>query len=205
MPKATSSEAPILTAPFQDIVLRSIQENLEVNHSVLANRELLCVVSQVGQEMSAALQRGNKIFFFGNGGSAADAEHLAAELVGRFERDRSSWPAIALTQNAAMLTSIANDYSYESVFARQLEGLGAKGDVAVGISTSGKSPNVLNALRAARKMAMVTVGMTGQAGMELTRLVDHCISIPSSRTARIQESHILIGHVLCEIVERALR
>jgi D-sedoheptulose 7-phosphate isomerase len=188
----------------QEIVSRNIQESLALKQAILADQALLDTVTKVGQELAGALQRGGKIFFFGNGGSAADAQHLAAELVGRFEKERRALPAIALTANTSTLTSIGNDYSYEAVFARQLEGLGSRGDVAVGISTSGKSPNVLRALRCARKMGITAVGMTGQCSPDMAELVDYCISVPSKRTARVQEAHILIGHILCEIIEHGL-
>jgi len=174
-----------------------------VKQAILADHALLDTITNVGQELAGTLQRGGKIFFFGNGGSAADAQHLAAELVGRFEKERRALPALALTANTSALTAIGNDYSYEVVFARQLEGLGSRGDAAVGISTSGKSPNVLNALRSARKMGITAVGMTGQRSPDIAELVDYCISVPSKRTARVQEAHILLGHILCEIIDQS--
>jgi len=186
------------------IIINSFQESLVLHQALLGDPQLLSAVAKVGQEFVEALQRGRKIFLFGNGGSAADAQHLAAELVGRFECERRALPAIALTTDTSTLTAISNDYSYESVFARQLEGLGSAGDVAVGISTSGKSRNVLSAVRKARAMGLVTVGMTGLWGGELPGAVDYCICVPSERTARIQEAHILIGHVVCKIVEEML-
>jgi D-sedoheptulose 7-phosphate isomerase len=139
---------------------------------------------------------------FGNGGSAADAQHLAAELVGRYQHERRALPALALTANTSTLTAIGNDYSYERVFARQLEALGSPGDVAVGISTSGKSPNVLSAMRTAKEIPVTTVGMTGMQGGDLAGLADYCICVPSEQTPRIQEGHILIGHILCEVIEQ---
>lgn len=175
-----------------------------MKQAILADQALLNTVTKVGQELAGTLQRGGKIFFFGNGGSAADAQHLAAELMGRFEKERRALPAIALTANTSTLTAIGNDDSFEAVFARQLEGLGSRGDVAVGLSTSGKSPNVLRGLRSAKKMGITAVGMTGQCSPDMAELVDYCISIPSKRTARVQESHILIGHILCEIIEHGL-
>ena len=174
-----------------------------MKQAILADHALLDTITNVGQELAGTLQRGGKIFFFGNGGSAADAQHLAAELVGRFEKERRALPALALTANTSALTAIGNDYSYEVVFARQLEGLGSRGDAAVGISTSGKSPNVLNALRSARKMGITAVGMTGQRSPDIAELVDYCISVPSKRTARVQEAHILLGHILCEIIDQS--
>jgi D-sedoheptulose 7-phosphate isomerase len=192
------------SASHHEIISRNIRESLAVKQAILADQALLNTVTRVGQELAGTLERGGKIFFFGNGGSAADAQHLAAELVGRFEKERRALPAIALTANTSALTAIGNDYSYEAVFARQLEGLGSRGDVAVGISTSGKSPSVLSALRIARKMGITAVGMTGQCSPDMAELVDYCICVPSKRTARVQEAHILIGHILCEIIEHGL-
>ena len=192
------------SASSHEIVGRNMQESIAVNQAIVANRMLLDIVAKVGQELAGTLQRGGKIFFFGNGGSAADAQHLAAELVGRFEKERRALPAIALTANTSTLTAIGNDYSFEAVFARQLEGLGSWGDAAVGISTSGKSPNVLSALRSAKKMGILAVGMTGHCSPDMAELVDHCISVPSKRTSRVQEAHILIGHILCEIIDHSL-
>jgi D-sedoheptulose 7-phosphate isomerase len=188
-------------ASTHEIIIRNIQESLAVQQAILADQALLDAVTKVGQKLAETLQRGGKIFFFGNGGSAADAQHLAAELVGRFEKERRALPAIALTVNTSTLTAIGNDYSFEALFARQLEGLGSRGDAAVGISTSGKSPNVLSALRSAKKMGILAVGMTGQCSPDMAELVDYCISVPSKRTARVQEAHILIGHILCELID----
>ena len=147
---------------------------------------------------------GGMVFFFGNGGSAADSQHLAAELNGRFQRERRGLPGMALTTNTSSLTAIGNDYGYEVVFSRQLESLGAPGDIALGISTSGNAANVLRAMQVAREMKLVRVGLTGQSGGKLRHEVDYCIRIPSADTARIQEAHILVGHILCEIVEEGL-
>jgi len=184
------------------LIEKRIRESLAVRQAVLADRELLETLAEVGKKMVSALAARRKLFFFGNGGSAADAQHLAAELVGRFSRERRALAAIALTTNTSSLTSVANDYSYEKVFARQIEALGAPGDVAVGISTSGKSPNVVSAIRAAKTMGLVTVAMTGQNGAELAAAADYCLRIPSDQTPRIQEEHILIGHILCEMIEK---
>src|SRR5580704_10688065 len=169
-----------------EIVIQNIQESLSVKQAILEDHALINNISQVALELAQALERRGKIFFFGNGGSAADAQHLAAELVGRFEKERRALPALALTANTSSLTAIGNDSSFEAVFARQLEGLGSRGDAAVGISTSGKSPNVLSALRSARKMGITAVGMTGQCSPDMAELVDYCISVPSKRTARVQ-------------------
>ena len=181
-----------------------VRESLLVKEAILGDHQLLETVASVGEKMVLALRDGKKLFFFGNGGSAADAQHLAAEFVGRFDRQRRALPAIALTTDTSVLTSISNDYSYESVFARQLEGLGSPGDIAVGISTSGNSPNVLSGIRSAKEIGLVAVGMTGLSGKELLELSDYCIRVPSDHTPRIQEAHILIGHILCEMVDESL-
>ena len=151
-----------------------------------------------------AYRGGGKLIVFGNGGSAADAQHIAAEFVGRFQLERDPLPALALSVNTSALTAIANDYGYEDVFARQLRGLGSAGDVALGISTSGRSPNVNAALSAARALGMTTLGLAGGSGGDMGDLCDHLIVIPADETPRIQEGHILVAHVLCEIVESAL-
>ncbi len=151
-----------------------------------------------------ALSSGKKLLLFGNGGSAADAQHIASELVGRFQHDRRALPAIALTTDGSALTAIANDFGFERVFARQVEALAEPGDVAVGISTSGESPNVLNGLASARRLEVQTIGLTGGDGGAIADAVDVAIVIPSTETARVQEGHIAVGHVLCEFVEQAL-
>jgi D-sedoheptulose 7-phosphate isomerase len=149
-------------------------------------------------------RRGNKLLLFGNGGSAMDASHMAAEFVGRYRRDRHPLAAIALTTDQAKLTCIANDYDFSEIFARQVSALGRPGDVAIGISTSGNSPNILKALETARDIGMITIGWTGGSGGKLAPLVDHIFVVPSTVVARIQETHITLGHVLCELVDEAL-
>ena len=186
------------------LITTRIQENLAVTQALLGDRKLLETVAEVGTRMAQALRAHQRVFFFGNGGSAADAQHLAAELVGRFGRERRALSAIALTTDTSAITAVANDSSFEQIFARQIEALAEPGDVAVGISTSGKSPNVLAALRVAKERGLVTVGMTGGLGGGLATAAQYCIRIPSDKTPRIQESHILIGHLLCEIVESEL-
>ena len=155
--------------------------------------------------VAEALGAGRKLLLFGNGGSAADAQHLAAELVGRFQRERRPLPAIALTTDTSALTAIANDYGYDQVFARQVRALGARGDVALAISTSGRSPSVLRAVEVCRELGIETIGLTGGDGGTLAGLVHLCLRVSASTdAARIQETHILIGHVLCELVDRRL-
>jgi phosphoheptose isomerase len=158
-------------------------------------------IAKASQAMATALARGGKVLLFGNGGSAADAQHIAAEFVGRFAQEREPLPAIALTTDTSALTAIGNDYGFEQVFARQVRALGRTGDVVVAISTSGRSVNVLSGLEAARERGLITIGLTGGDGGLLGRIVDIPIIVPSASTARIQECHIAVGHVLCEIVE----
>jgi D-sedoheptulose 7-phosphate isomerase len=188
---------------LQQIAATRIQENIALVRALLEDKLYLAAVWEVSKAMSGALVAGHKVLFFGNGGSAADAQHLAAELAGRFLAERRSLPGIALTTNTSALTAIGNDYSFEDVFARQVEGLGAAGDIAFGISTSGNSKNVLRAMEIAARKRMTTVGLSGRGG-KLAGICDHCICIPSDQTPRIQEAQILTGHILCEIVERQL-
>jgi D-sedoheptulose 7-phosphate isomerase len=188
----------------ESLVVESLQSAIELQQKLLRDDEYRMQVATVAQAMVRALQSGHKIIFFGNGGSAADAQHLAAELTGRYLKERRALAGLALTANTSSLTAIANDYSYEMVFARQIEALGSSGDVAVGISTSGKSANVLRALEVARSNRMVTVALTGNMEGQLASAVDYCIRIPSAHTPRIQEAHILTGHMLCEIIECVL-
>jgi len=153
---------------------------------------------------ATTLARGNKILLFGNGGSAADAQHIAAEFVNRFRRDRQPLPAIALTTDTSILTSIANDYGYRDVFAKQVEALGQPGDLAFALSTSGNSPSVIRGIERCAKLGMATVGLTGGSGGKMVRKVDHPLVVSATRdTARIQETHILIAHVICELVEES--
>jgi D-sedoheptulose 7-phosphate isomerase len=161
-------------------------------------------VLQFGSLAAQTLQNGGKIFFCGNGGSASDSQHLAAELTGRFIKDRKPLGAIALTTDTSALTSIANDYAFEEVFARQVMALGSSGDLLVGISTSGNSKNIIRAVEEARELGVQTVGLLGRDGGQLRALCDHAIVVPSDVTARIQEAHILIGHTLCGLIEQHL-
>lgn len=158
----------------------------------------------VGERMSECLRAGGKVLTFGNGGSAADAQHLAAELVGRFLRNRAAWPALALTTDPSVITAVGNDLGFDAVFRRQVEAHGKRGDVAIAISTSGRSPNVVEAVRLARERGLVTVGLTGGGGGDLRGLVDHLIDVPHAHTPRIQEVHGMVVHLLCQIVEEAL-
>ena len=190
-------------ANTEALVMRRLRENLALKQQLLADTGFCQMVAAVGEAITEALRHGGKVFFMGNGGSAADAQHLAAEFTGRYLHDRRPLPAIALTTNTSSLSAIGNDYGFDQVFSRPLEALGNPGDVVIGISTSGNSPNVLKAMDVARGKGMVTVAMTGRGG-RLKEVVDFCICVPSDETPRIQEAHILAGHIFCELVEQAL-
>lgn len=161
-------------------------------------------IQKVGQVLARSLTEGGTLFWCGNGGSASDSQHLAAELVGRFKKDRRALRSVALTTDTSVLTCVANDFSYDDIFSRQVEALGRPGDVLIGISTSGRSENVLRAFKLAREMGLRTIALLGKGGGPAKNIVDHALVIPSDTTARIQEVHILIGHILCEFIEREL-
>lgn len=161
-------------------------------------------IASAAKHLIAALKKGHKVLLFGNGGSATDASHIAGELVNRFQRDRDGLPALSLSADQSVLTSIGNDYDFQEIFSRQIRALGRKGDVAIAISTSGNSPNVLRGVEAAKPIGLMTIGFTGKDGGKLAGLVDHAFIVPSNSTPRIQETHITLGHVLCELVEDAL-
>lgn len=188
-------------AATADRILRTnLERSLEV-HTRLAV-ECLPSLAMAAEALVSAYRNGHKAVFFGNGGSAADAQHLAAEFLGRYLREREPMAALALSANSSSVTAIGNDYGYEQVFARQLQALASAGDVAVAISTSGNSPNVIEAVMTARRLGLFTVGLTGASGGRLRDLVDILIAVPSDETPRIQECHILIGHALCDAVEQ---
>lgn len=189
---------------FGQRVRRSIEASIAVKQLLLNNAEIVAVVAKVSEILAEALKRGNKPLLFGNGGSAADAQHIAAELVGRFAFDRPPLPALALSVNSSCITAIGNDYGFDLLFARQIEALGCPGDIAIGISTSGNSPNVLLGIAAAKKMKLETMALTGASGGKLKAAVDYCICAPSSDTPRIQECHILIGHIISQLVEETI-
>ena len=185
--------------PMKELVEQIFRESIKVKEETLkANLESIL---QASNSIIAALKDKRKVMFFGNGGSAADSQHIAAELIGRFQRERPSLAAIALTTDTSILTALGNDYGFDVVFARQIEGIGHKGDVAFAISTSGNSTNVLAGVRQAKKMGMTVIALTGCGGGELARLSDINLIVPSHKTARIQESHICMAHVICELVE----
>lgn len=186
------------------MIINKIEESIAVKQRILNDAMLLQQIQRVGQTLAAAFGQGGKVLFCGNGGSAADAQHLAAELSGRFYKNRKPLFAEALHVNSSYLTAVANDFGYEMVYARMIEAAGKTGDVLVAISTSGNSPNILKAIHQAREQGMVIVGMTGSTGGTMATLCDFLINVPSDDTPRIQESHILIGHIWCEMVENIL-
>ena len=181
----------------------NIQSAIELKQKIYEDSALLSTVHAVATVCLEALRRGNKILFMGNGGSAGDAQHLAAELVGRYKLNRKGLPAISLTTDTSMLTAIANDYGYDQVFSRQIEANGNAGDVVFGITTSGNSKNVLIGLEKAKDMEITTVGLAGSGG-RIQNVCDYCISVPSNDTARIQECHIMIGQIVCGYIETSL-
>jgi D-sedoheptulose 7-phosphate isomerase len=189
---------------LQQLAISSIEKSIAAKKRLLGDAATIASITHVSEILINALQDGGKVFLFGNGGSAADAQHIAAEFVGRFAFDRPALPALALSVNSSCVTAIGNDYGFDVVFSRQIEALGRSGDVAIGISTSGSSPNVIKGLLAARKLGLSTVALTGCTGGKLKDAVDHCICAPSNETPRIQECHILIGHIFAELVEQAI-
>jgi D-sedoheptulose 7-phosphate isomerase len=192
------------TADFGHRVTELMRASIATKQTMLSSSELVATIAKVTEILVASLRQGNKVILFGNGGSAADAQHIAAELVGRFAFDRPALPALALSVNSSCVTAIGNDYGFDQVFSRQIEALAKAGDVAVGISTSGNSPNVAKAVLAARQMGLRTVGLTGTSGGTLAKSAEVCICVPSRDTPRIQECHILIGHIISELVEKEI-
>ncbi len=181
-----------------------IASSIAVKARLAGSDETLARIMTSALRLTDILLQGGRIFFFGNGGSAADAQHLAAELVGRFYLEREGLAAMALTANSSVVTAVGNDYEYAQIFARQIRALGRAGDAAIGLSTSGMSPNVIRGIRTANEMGMYTVALTGASGGELAGLAAECFCIPSQETPRIQEAHLLIGHILCERIEYEL-
>lgn len=189
---------------MEKLIRKSIESTLGVMASALADNDLIANVSKAGDVCVAALKQKHKILLAGNGGSAADSQHIAAELVSRLNYDRPGLSAIALTTDTSALTAIGNDYGYERVFARQLEAIGQAGDVFIAISTSGNSPNVMAALRTARTLGIKTIGLTGKTGGKMADLCDITLKMPSGKTPNIQECHIMFGHIICQIIEDTL-
>lgn len=182
-------------------IKKIISSSIDVKKAVLEDNNLLTTVEQIAADMVETLQNGGRIYFCGNGGSAADAQHLAAEFSGRFYTDRKALPAEALHCNTSYLTAVANDYSYDVVYARLVDGIANEGDFLVGLSTSGNSGNIVKAFEVAREKKVKTVGFTGQAGGKMKPLSDYLLNVPSTDTPRIQESHIMLGHIICQLVE----
>jgi D-sedoheptulose 7-phosphate isomerase len=178
-----------------------IQASIDVKQQVLKNEEIIATIGKIVDCTVDAFQKGNRVYFCGNGGSAADAQHLAAEFSGRFYVDRKALPAEALHCNTSYLTAVANDYSYDAVYARIIDGIGREGDILIGLSTSGNSGNIIKAFEIARQRKMITVGFTGATGGKMKAVSDYLVNVPSTDTPRIQESHIMAGHIVCQLVE----
>lgn len=187
---------------MREDIKRIIAASIAVKQKLLADESLLKTTERVVGLIVNAFKNGNRVYFAGNGGSAADAQHLAAEFSGRFYTDRHALPAEALHCNTSYLTAVANDYSYDEIYARLIEGIANKGDVLVGLSTSGNSKNIVRAFETARKKDVITIGFTGENGGKMKTLSDQLFNVPSNDTPRIQETHILLGHIVCELVER---
>jgi D-sedoheptulose 7-phosphate isomerase len=190
--------------PREDAVQRYFSRSRELLDRVVGDRDFIAAVTAIAERVSRTLRDGGKLFIAGNGGSAADAQHIAAELLSRFGFDRAPLPAIALTTDSSVLTAIGNDYGFERVFERQVRGLGRRGDLFLAISTSGRSPNVLAALKAAREIGVTTVGFGGASGANMHALCDLFLAVPSEETSLVQQVHITAAHAICEIVERDL-
>ena len=187
-----------------DFIRKQIEESLKVRKLILDDEKILKSIKETAEICCKALRNGNKILLIGNGGSAADAQHLAGELVNRFGFDRPGLSAIALTTDTSVITSISNDYGFEKLFSRQVQALGKKGDALLALSTSGNSVNILEGIKEAKKMGIATIGFTGKSGGKMSQLCDMCLKMPSDDTPRIQEAHILIGHIICALIENDL-
>lgn len=187
---------------MRDVIKDTFLESIHIKEELLHNN--VSQLIEIAELVIEAIRKGGKLIVFGNGGSASDAQHIAAELVGRFKKERPGMPAIALTTNTSILTALANDYGYDIVFARQVEALGQKNDVVLGISTSGKAKNVAAGIKQAKKMGIKTVALSGGDGGDIAKLADVSLLVPSTSTPRIQEAHITIGHILCELIEQAV-
>ncbi len=189
---------------MQQHIRNIIQASIDTKQKLLADPTLVETIEKVTTLTAQAFRNGNKVLFCGNGGSAADAQHLAAEFSGRFYTDRDPLPSEALHCNSSYMTAVANDYGYELVYSRIVKGTGKPGDVLIALSTSGNSVNIINAIEQARNLGMITVGLTGETGGKMKAICDHLINVPSSDTPRIQESHIMVGHIICQLVEQEL-
>ena len=189
---------------MDNVITRSISASIKIRQAMLGNEELLGLVNKAADAMVKALKSGHRVLWCGNGGSAADAQHLAAELSGRFYYDRPPLNSEALHCNTSYLTAVANDYGYDLIYSRMIDGACKKGDILVGISTSGNSRNIVNAFDKARQLGVTTIALTGEGGGQMGEMADILLNVPSADTPRIQEAHIMIGHIICEIVEATL-
>lgn len=189
---------------MKDIITQRINESIEVKRGLLENEELLSTLESLTSDIVETIKSGHKLILCGNGGSASDALHFAGEIVGRFVRERSAWPAVVLNADVATMTSIGNDYGYDEVFARQAQGHCQEGDICIGISTSGNSENVLRAVNMAKSKGCKTAALLGKDGGKIGKLVDYPLIVPCNTTARVQESHILLIHIMCELSEKEL-
>jgi D-sedoheptulose 7-phosphate isomerase len=193
-----------LADEWQRVVRQRIRENIETTERLLHDPACVCLIARMAEAVARAVESGKKVLIFGNGGSAADAQHISAELLGRYLLDRRALPAVALADCSAAVTAIGNDYAYADIFSRQISGLGAPGDVAIGISTSGTSLNVIRGLETARAKGLTTMALTGAREGPLSDLVDFCLKVPAPDTPRIQECYMVVAHTICELVERTL-
>ena len=189
---------------MNQFITHQIKASIEVKQAILADTAMIATLRQTAEAAIQAYRNGHKLLLAGNGGSAGDAQHIAGEMVNRLRFDRPALPAVALSTDTSVLTAIGNDISFEQVFARQVEALGMAGDMFIGISTSGKSPNIIRALQVCEKKRIIRVGFTGQGGGEMASYCDYCLAMPARETPRIQEAHILIAHIFCALVEEAL-
>ena len=189
---------------MKNYIKNQVKLSFKTKQAIYENEELLNYIEKVSRLCVELYKNGKKIILAGNGGSAADAQHIAAEMVGRYGFDRPSLPSLALTTDTSALTAIGNDYGYDKVFSRQLEGMGQEGDLFIGISTSGNSENIINAFKSAKEKNITTVALTGRDGGEMAKIADIALIVPSESTPRIQESHILIGHIICDIIEKEI-
>jgi D-sedoheptulose 7-phosphate isomerase len=189
---------------MQQFIKSIIKASIDVKQAILSDEHLLATIGEVTTIVAQAFANGNKVLFCGNGGSAADAQHLAAEFSGRFYTDRDPLPSEALHCNSSYMTAVANDYGYDVVYSRIVKGTGKPGDVLVSLSTSGNSVNIIKAMEQAKELGMINVGLTGETGGKMKALCNHLINVPSKDTPRIQESHIMIGHIICQLVEQEL-
>ncbi len=189
---------------MQEKIKQIIRASVDVKQQILENGNLVNEIEKITEAVTQSFRNGNKVLFCGNGGSAADAQHLAAEFSGRFYTDRDALPSEALHCNTSYITAVANDYSYDVIYSRIVQGTGKAGDVLIGLSTSGNSKNIIKAMEVARSKGMITISFTGATGGKLKELSDYLINVPSTDTPRIQESHIMVGHIVCELVEKNL-